>query len=168
MTSIAARTSEEPSLLSDHRLEHIFHYWQAKRGKRAMPQRADIRPSELGAALRLINLVDVIHDPLRFRHRLVGSEHVEWLGRNATGRYLDETLYGEAAGEILAAFATIVREKRPYFRLSRLDWNNQKWLVMEAVELPLAGNDGEVNMILRGAVFRPARVAQRMEFSPLA
>ena len=152
---------------SDHRLEIIYHYWRGKRVGNRLPQRADIRPSELGPALRLLNLVDVLHHPLRFRHRLVGTEHVEWLKRDATGRFLDDTLYGDATGEIVGAFTTIVRERRPYFRRSRLDWNNQKWLEMEAVELPLGDAAGEVGMILRGAVFRPIRLTQRMEFIPL-
>ena len=157
----------EGHLFSDHRLETIYRYWRSRRGNRDLPQRADIRPSELGSALRLLNLIDVMHNPLRFRHRLVGSEHVEWLGRNATGRFLDDALYGDATGEIIGAFTTIVQERRPYFRRSRLDWNNQKWLEMESVELPLGDADGEVNMILRGAVFRPIRLTQRMEFIPL-
>lgn len=152
---------------TDHRLEDIYRYWRSKRGKRAMPARSDLRPSELGAALRLLNLVDVFHNPLRFRHRLVGTEHVEWLGRDATGRYLDEALYGPATGEILGSLTTIVTQKRPYRRRSRLDWNNQKWLEMEAVELPLGDADGEVQMILRGAVFKPLRLTGRMEFVAL-
>jgi hypothetical protein len=155
------------SPFSDHRLDLIHRHWQTRCAGRIMPQRADIRPSELGAALRLLNLVDVLHSPLRFRHRLVGSEHVEWLGRNATGRDIDDTLYGAATGEIFNAFATIVREQRPYCRLSRLDWNNQKWLMMEAVELPLADSDGRVNMILRGAIFRPRLMNQQPAFFPL-
>ncbi len=152
---------------SDRRLEDIYRYWRFRRGDRLMPSRNDIRPSELGAALKLLNLVEVFHKPLRFRHRLVGTEHVERLHRDATGRYLDASLYGPATQEILDAFETIVREKRPYRRRSRLDWNSQPWLEMDAVELPLGDAHGEVNMILRGAVFRSLRLSTRMEFEPL-
>jgi hypothetical protein len=163
----AALPTPANSPFSDARLDMIFQHWRMRSAGRLMPQRADIRPSELGPAIRLLNLVDVQHGPLRFRHRLVGSEHVEWLGRNATGRDIDESLYGAATNEIISAFATIVEQRRPYYRLSRLDWNNQKWLMMEAVELPLGDSEGQVHMILRGAVFRPRRMNQQPGFFPL-
>ncbi len=121
----------------------------------------------MGNLVRLLNLIDVIPEPLHFRHRLVGSEHVEWLGRDATGLYIDETLYGSAAAEIVRSLTIIVREKKPYRRRARLDWNGQPWLEMESVELPL-GEKGQVRMILRASVFRQAGPARRrLEFTPL-
>ncbi len=121
----------------------------------------------MGVLVRLLNLIDVTGNPPRFRHRLVGSEHVQWLGRDATGLYVDETLYGAAAPEIIRSLTAIVREKRPYRRRARLDWNSQSFLEMESVELPL-GEDGAVRMILRASVFRQAGPAKRrLEFTPL-
>lgn len=74
------------SQFSDPRLDELVQYWLGKRGSRTMPARTDIRPAQMGSLLRLLNLIEVDHHPLRFRHRLVGSETILKLGRDATGR----------------------------------------------------------------------------------
>src|SRR5690349_8298694 len=61
-------------------LTRLFCYWQAKRGGRAMPARADIDPAEIKALLPYMILVDVIYDTeagLDFVYRLVGTREVE-------------------------------------------------------------------------------------------
>lgn len=107
--------------------------------------------------------------PLRFRHRLVGAELVERLGRNARGKEVGEELYGPAAAEIFATLETLATEVRPYRRRARLDWNGRGWLTMESVELPLVDDCGVVNMILRGASLsmRERRAACRLDYRPL-
>lgn len=156
----------------DPRLDEIYRYWLSKRRDGGPPRRADIKPGELGAAIRHLNLIEVLREegkPLAFRHRLVGTYHSDWLGRDVTGRILDETLYGPATEEIVATMTRIVETARPYRRVARLDWNNQKFVVMEAVEMPLTDETGAVAMIMRGAVFRHAagEAGPRMTFEPL-
>jgi hypothetical protein len=143
----------------DPKLGEIYRYWLSKRRDGKHPRRADIRPAELGAAVRHINLIDVIREPgkaLQYRHRLVGTHNIEWLGRDATGRMVDESLYGPATAAILASLNRIVAEARPFYRRNRMDWNNQKFLTHEAVEMPLSDDSHAVAIILRGASFRPA------------
>jgi len=93
------------------------------------------------------------HEPLGFRHRLIGTEIVDKLGRDATGHWVDAELYGEAAPQIFDGLRVIVEEMRPYRRLTRLDWHTRNWLGMEAVEMPLVDETGAVNKILRGASY---------------
>lgn len=155
------------SPLSDSRLNELLEYWLEKRGTRAMPGRADIKPTQMGSLLRMLNLIEVEHHPLRFRHRLVGTDTIQRLGRDATGRVLDESLYGADTPQILETLARLVREARPFRRLARLEWNNQPHMEMESVELPL-GENGNVQMILRGSVFRQAQSeTARLLFEPL-
>jgi hypothetical protein len=142
----------------DPKLGEIYRYWLSKRRDGGLPRRADIRPAELGAAVRHINLIDVVREPGKtpqYRHRLVGTHNIEWLGRDVTGRMVDESLYGPATAAILASFDRIVAEARPFYRRNRMDWNNQKFLLHEAVEMPLSDDTPAVGMILRGASFRP-------------
>jgi hypothetical protein len=141
----------------DPRLDEIFRYWLSKRRDGKPPRRTDIRPADLGAAVRHVNLVEVVRAPgrpLQFRHRLIGTHNIEWLGRDMTGRMLDESLYGAGAPAIIAGFTRIVEEAQPYHRRNRMDWNNQKFLLHESVDLPLADENHAVAMILRGAVFQ--------------
>lgn len=141
------------TVFRDPRLARLYAYWLRKRGDRPAPSRSDLDPSEIKPFLPILNLIDVQDDPLAFRHRLVGTEIVDRLGRDATGRWVDTTLYGSAAPEIFNGLRAVANEVRPYWRLRRLDWHSRSWLGMEAVEFPLVDGSGKVNMILRGASY---------------
>jgi hypothetical protein len=78
-----ARNSDE---ITHPTLVAIYRYWDNKRRGRAMPQRADIDPTEIVRLLPYIFMVDVERDPLRFRYRLIGTAICEFLGRDFTGR----------------------------------------------------------------------------------
>ncbi|MBX3496603.1 MAG: PAS domain-containing protein [Parvibaculum sp.] len=157
-------------LFWDERLTLLYRTWCEKKGARAAPTRDDFDPAEIFALMPIMHLIDVIREPLGFRHRLVGTELVERMGRDVTGRWVDADTYGEAAAEIFDGLKIIATEVRPYRRRARLDWHKQHWLTTEAVEMPLLGPDGEVNMVLRGATFfvRAERLPERLEFMPLA
>ena len=150
-------------------LNVAFEYWQDLRGMRAAPKREDLNLREMRSLLPLFNLIEVHWDPLCFRHRLVGSRYVEMLGRDVTGRYVDEELYGEAATEIFNNLRLVAEEVRPYRRLARLDWHDRNWLMMESAELPLVDEDGRVNLILRVSSFTTTKdlVASRLIYAPL-
>jgi len=137
----------------DPRLDRLYAYWRNKKGERLAPSRSDLLPSEITPDLPVINLSDVRREPLGFRHRLVGTEIVERLGRDATGCWVSAALYGPAWEEIFEGLRTVMEEGRPYRRLARLDWHVRPWLSMESLELPLIGDDGAVNMILRAASY---------------
>lgn len=157
-------------LFWDERLTTLYRIWREKKGDRPAPTRADFDPTEHFALMPIVHLIDVIRNPLGFRHRLVGTELVERMGRDVTGRWVDADTYGEAAAEIFEGLKTVVTEVRPYRRRARLDWYAQHHLTTEAVEMPLIGADGTINMILRGATFtvRSERLPERLEYTPLA
>jgi hypothetical protein len=138
----------------DARLFRLYEYWQSKRTGPDAARRADIHLTELTDLLPSLHLIDVSWEPLRFLHRLIGTEIVEWMGRDVTGRYLDHSLYGAATDEIVASMETVAQEARPYHRTAHLTWHAHDWLEMEAVELPLLGDDDRVSAILCGAAFR--------------
>src|SRR6185312_534525 len=70
-------------------MNEIHAYWLAKRGQRRMPSRWDIDPAEIPRLLRNLMLIDVSHDPIRFRYRLIGSNVVDATGEDRTGRWFD-------------------------------------------------------------------------------
>jgi hypothetical protein len=153
----------------DDRLETLLDYWNLKRGHRRAPSRRDLDPRDIARLLPCLHLIDVEREPLRFRHRLVGSEVIDMLGRNATGQYFGNGLYGRAADEILDTMKTLASQIRPYRRRSRLEWHRADWLTMEALELPLIDESGQVNMVLCGRSFMLADppLSTRLNFDPL-
>jgi hypothetical protein len=150
----------KPAHITDPRLQHILQSWAPRRRDGLPPRRADITPAELGPAqLRHLNIVEVVREPgmpLAFRHRLVGTYNIEWLGRDSTGKMLDEKLYGAMAPAIIASFTRIVEEAKPFYRVVRMDWHDKRHLMNESVDLPLSDENHAVAMILRGAIFRHA------------
>ena len=137
----------------DPRLTWLYGYWLDKRGGRPAASRADLAPSEINPFLPILNLIDVQKEPLGFRHRLVGTEIVERLGRDATGRWVGAELYGPSWEEIFNSLRCVAEELRPYRRLARLDWHSRSWLSVESLELPLIDGGEEVHMILRAASY---------------
>ncbi|SMF14550.1 PAS domain-containing protein [Tistlia consotensis] len=154
--------------LADPRLVLLYDYWASKCDGRPAPRRQDIDPLEIPRLLPILHLIAVEHDPLVFRHRLIGTDIVEKMGRDATGQPVGVGLYGPAAAEIVETLTTIVEEVRPYRRRARLDWHDRRWLTVESLELPLVDAGGRVSTILRGAAFggtRPPQ-AERLRFEP--
>ena len=66
-------------------------YWQAKKGDRLFPSRADFDPMmEAPKLSRQLILLDVQDDPLDFRYRLVGSFVSEYFLDDGTGRTVSD------------------------------------------------------------------------------
>lgn len=139
----------------DPRLGFLFDYWRQKRGDRPAASRTDLMPSEIKSFLPIMNLIDVQQEPLRFRHRLVGTEIVEAVGRDVTGRTVSPDLYGADYDEVFDGLRVVVEGIRPYRRLKRPTWFSRDWLSLESLELPLIDSAGEVNMILRAVSIFP-------------
>jgi hypothetical protein len=134
-------------------LDDLHRYWLKKRGERAMPQRADIDPvdPEIRPHLGFIVLTDVVQ-PGRFRYRLVGSMLTRLVGRDATGRYLDE-LYSPADYEyMIVAYRWVVEHRAPLRIAGNLRHANRSWIDMESIDLPLSSDGQTVNMIMTRSV----------------
>jgi len=141
-TNLSAMTS--PVLLQ------LRDYWLALRGTRAMPARPDIDPVHIPALLPHVILVDVIGAPPVFRYRLIGTGVTEMANRDATGRVLDESLYGANTERILAAYRDVVAEAAPVAVREIVQFVPKDWIRTEVLLLPLSADGRAVNMILGG------------------
>jgi hypothetical protein len=76
---------------ADPRLRRLHDYWRsAHPAGGGLPGRQHLDPCDIAPLLRWIWMMDVHRDPLRFRYRLLGTEQVSAMGRDYTGRWLDE------------------------------------------------------------------------------
>ncbi|MBL8808084.1 MAG: PAS domain-containing protein [Rhodospirillales bacterium] len=141
-----------------HALAALLGYWDSRRAGRPMPERADIDPSDLGARLGRIHLLDV-EGPQLFRYRVYGSRMTNPDARDMTGRTTGEYADATFGAMVTRHLAQCVLEKVPvcYEIHGRLD---EDPYIYTRIALPLAGKEGNVAMILvgseRGSV--PARV----------
>jgi hypothetical protein len=138
-------------------LMRLLAYWQGKRGRRAMPSRADIDPNEIRDLLPHLLLTDVVNEQgrTRFRYRLVGTAVQEAFGREMIGQYIDELMSGTYRDFIVGLYQDLVERKKPIYSESiygSSDPRNKLWT--ERLMLPLSTDGKHVNMVLSAQVFR--------------
>lgn len=140
---------EPPNLeIDDERLRRLFGYWLEKRGERLFPAKADIDPLEFSYALGYVTLVDVEHDPRRYRFRLDGSILVEMSGMDYTGRYLDELPMEEYSSFIKDTYDRVVDSGLPYRYRKDGVFDKQQFFSEETLIMPLGDNAPLVEMLM--------------------
>jgi len=130
-------------------MNEIHAYWLAKRGQRRMPSRQDIEPTEIPRLLRNVMLIDVLHDPARFRYRLIGTNVVDATGENRTGKCFDSVDFFAANPIVREQYAAAVATGEPVHSLEpfyRLDTRRE--YEVERLLLPLSSDGVTVDMIL--------------------
>lgn len=155
--SISQGTEDERlplSALSDKSMRAVLAYWESKRGDREMPPRAAIRPEEIGGALGRVNLIDVTHDPLRFRFRLIGTHVVQSFGLDPTGLTVDELSPPDYAELLIRHFTEAVAAREPVLHVMRFLEIRQTH-EMHRLSLPLSDDGGHVDMLMTVSGFGP-------------
>jgi hypothetical protein len=145
--------------MADARVEQLYEHWLGLRpGPGVLPGRQHLDPVSLPVSLLpFLWLADVERTPLRFRYRLLGTEHVRVLGRDYTGHWIDEAhpnFVGSAAyGQFVAAAE---RGEVGYRCGNTLIILPKDYRSMERLILPLARDGREVDMLLAISVYHRA------------
>jgi len=146
--------SIDPALqLEAPMLRDLLQLWRRKCGERKMPARRDFSPLDLRAHLGWIVLVDVETAPFRLRYRLVGTEIVQRVGRDATGRYLDELYHPEVYDTAVSAYRRVVAQKCPLRVHGRMRHAEKGHIAFESLDLPLSADGETVSMIMTRGTF---------------
>lgn len=136
----------------------LYDYWLSVHPPAGPPGRQHIEPTAIPRLLPNLFMVDVSRDPLRFKYRLMGTEYARLIGRDLTGRYLDEVHPG-FHGEILHQYTEAAELGRPAYRKGPIKYArpDKQYLGMERLIVPLARNGVDVDMILGIVVYTPAK-----------
>lgn len=137
----------------DDKLSAIHQYWLEKRGSRRMPCRDDIDPVELRPHLGNVVLIDVEHNPLRLRYRLIGTRITAVMGRDSTGKYYDEIYSGQLLENIYESFRWIFENMKPLRTYGESFYPDRDYYIYETLNLPLSEDDETINMVLGYLVF---------------
>jgi hypothetical protein len=142
-------TYKDSGTIMDPKLAKLWEYWNTKRGTRLMPARADLDPLEIPRLLPVVYLLDVLHDPLRFRVRLVGTAVREFAGEDFTGQPVDENLYDNRADDAVDVLKQVVERKAPIaVRGNAIFEQGREWQKNEALIMPLSSDGVTVDMLL--------------------
>jgi hypothetical protein len=161
-------TEINPKRLAHPTLAFLRDYWNAKRGSRAMPSRADIRPSELKEHLGWVLMIEVFADLSDFRYRLIGTLVTEYFLSDATGKTVTEAFarHGSAPTKaVKALLRKTAREKLPVRAYGDANWIAPGFEEFDALYLPLSDDGETVNMILHGFVFDKPTVMMAREIA---
>ena len=144
----------DPDLrFKDPRPLQLLEQWNEKRGTRRMPGRQDFDPTELGPHLGHLILIDVEHDPLRLRYRLIGTAITSLMQRDNTGRYYDEIYEPALLESIYESFHWIFAHRAPLRSHGEAFYPDKNFYTYEVINLPLSDDDDKVNMILGELIF---------------
>jgi len=128
--------------------QRAFAYWQSKLDGRSMPSRKDIEPTEIPELLANIVLVDVSHDPLDFRYRLIGTAIVERIAFDYTGKRFVELDHQQPGSRVWETALRICNEREPI--ISDIPYvGPDQWVRgYRDLYLPLSDDGEQVNMIM--------------------
>src|SRR5580704_515333 len=120
--------------------QQFYEYWLAAAPPGLLPGRQHILPELMIPFLSRLWLLDVHRDPLRFRCRLVGSDMARSLGRDVTGKWLDET-HPQSVNNPSSRqrFRIVVELARPTWRRGPPRWwREPEYRTVESCLVPLA------------------------------
>jgi len=154
------------------KLRQGLDYWNAKRGDRPMPARADLDPTEMIAFLPNVILLDVLREPLDFRYRLIGTMVEEHMSQPYTGRRFSEFEGQRQGSRIWTNSERVLTERRPVRTDVPYIGPKRDFTTIEDVMMPLSADGESVDVIfivveyIRRKPCDPANMNERAQAGP--
>jgi hypothetical protein len=160
---------DDPARLAHPVLASMKAYWDEKRGSRAMPARADLRPTDMREHLPWIVLIDVLHNGAEFRYRLIGTLITQYFKTDATSKTVEEAWASqgeEGVQGVLSILRHVIQNKIAMRCYGETGWNTIGLENFDGLYLPLSDDGETVNMILLVFVFNRPEVllARKLEY----
>ena len=134
------------------RVGELFAYWDARRGDRTMPRRADIDPVDFPGHLPRIMLVDVdgedANGRVLLRYRVVGTKEVQLRGQDPTGLHVRDACFGPSLDSVLACYEFVCASRTFLFDRLRYQMQDGRFVEDRALFLPLSEDGTTVTQIL--------------------
>lgn len=137
------------------RVHRFCDYWDARRGDRPRPSRADIDPLDIPDLLPFVTLVDVHRASPRFVYRLVGTEAARLFGRDLTGQPVGTGVKPDELEDVLTRYRRVADDAACIYQRVMMQEETNDYTLVERVMLPLGAPSGEVNMIFGLVAPRP-------------
>ena len=154
--------------IREREIQEIFRYWLERRPRGGVPDRGSIDPKTIPHEY-LPNLFLYEYEPEgRFRCKLVGTDIARILGKDETGRYLDEILDPAVAKERLALFEQTVTSGRPvYYRYHAIAGRGERRL-FSRILLPVSSGWGKADHVFGMVRYGPMENQAMDRNSPAA
>ena len=150
------RTITDSAQIRDASVRQFLDLWLAAHRDGRPPGKDFLDPLRLRFLLGSLSLLEVQKQPLRFRYRLVGTDIVQRLGMELTGKWLDDHPDKTLRPYLVQGAAMVYREGKPGYCRAQTRTLGIDWL-LELVAGPLLGPDGEIAYIGAGQSFPPGK-----------
>lgn len=151
----------DPKDLKHPTLVFLRRWWDEKRGARAMPSRADIRPADMKQHLSWLVLLDVIDCGRDFRYRIVGDDVAEYFNWNAAGKTVTEAFATQPRAlceVVLSVYRAVIANRAPTYAFANSGWAMRGIEHCECLYVPLSDDGGQVDHLLHAFVFNRREV----------
>lgn len=139
----------------DPAAQGLLDYWTSKKRGDRLPGRKDIDPFELKPHLPNVILIDIEHDPLRLRYRLIGTNVTRAMDRDSTGKYYDEIYSQKLLSDIYRSFEWIFEHRRPLRTHGEAFYPDKNFYAYETLNMPMSSDGEIIDMVLGGLYFHP-------------
>lgn len=129
-------------------------YYRSKCRFGEIPTRVGIDPSEMIPLLPYLFLMEPAEDGKDWRYRLYGTQLVDRVGSELTGRKLSEALCPQGAAETIAINNEIARNGCARIFKGRMFGDPDVESFVETVKVPIRSRDGSSVWILGGLFFK--------------
>ena len=148
--------ADAPPPAADARVRQLHRYWREIHPPGGgLPGRQHLDPTDIPALLPFVWLADVQRAPLRFRYRLLGTEHRQVFGRDYTGWWLDEVHAGFDTAPAYHQYLAAVEQGRVAYRRGHtLIMLPEDYRSIERLMLPLARDGETVDMLLAISLYQ--------------
>lgn len=151
------------------RVKLLFDYWNARRGKRPFPSRADIDPAAIKPILPHLMMTEISYNPFRVLYRLVGTEIVRFAKLDFTNRYADELEFQDVEEDDWTSFyRRAVDARKPGFGVTTwaVEGGMPRWI--EFLICPLSDDGIVINRCLAVEDYEPLDPMQIDSLPPVS
>jgi hypothetical protein len=143
-----------PDLVSSDRLNRLLQLWKELRGDRDLPFRGELVPEQLGFILGQITIIDVVHHPINFRYRLIGTRIEEAGRRGDQGKTLDQIEPASYRYLVGSAYREVVECAQP--SCHQISYVHRQDLVsFERIILPFTRTGSGVDLLVEALDWLP-------------
>lgn len=135
------------STVSSEIVKRGYAYWRSRCGPK-LPSRASIDPIDMPALLPHVVLHDIKREPPDFLYRLIGTEVRRHMSEDRTGQWMSSITGQQPPSQIWNNLLNIVAAGRPILNHTPYVGPHRDFVQMESVQLPLAADGVNVDMIL--------------------
>lgn len=141
----------------DPNVRQFLALWFTEFAAGRKPGKDFLDPLRLRFLLGSLSLLEVEKEPLRFRYRLVGTDVVQRLDTELTGKWLDDHPVPALRPLLIQGARMVYHTGKPVYGSLDTRALGQDWL-LEVVAVPLFAPDGSVAWIGSGQTFPPDKL----------